>query len=311
AAMKISIRRCAYSALLAVCSSLSIAHAVTVIDEKFDSPDALKRWQWMSDAEGWPTQVAKVSVDGGALLIEPYTSYWLAGFHAPFLMREYEGDFVMTTRVKTEGLKAGEPPRRGSGSYIGLMARKPAPQAPDWKQADENYVLLATGSDGAATPAISVLRTVDGRSQQQVYGTQQNWHELRLVRIGNTFISLHRLQGQKWKVTQLDLDLLAFTWKGMSLDHMTQPNLPAKLQLGLTASTDFAYTMVGGFKGHANEPPAREFNSMTVKDGDRDLRAHVDYFKLDSFSAPASWKGKNLNDLSEADLLKVLGDGFK
>ncbi|WP_172202235.1 hypothetical protein [Niveibacterium sp. COAC-50] len=291
--------------------SLGVAHAATVIDEGFDSPDALKDWRWLSDVEGWADQVAKVSVAGGELLIEPYTSYWLAGFHAPFLMQEFEGDFVMTARVKAEGLKPGSVPRSYSDTYIGIMARQAAPKAADWKPSDENYVWLAMGADGTESPSISVMRTVSGNSQQLVYATRQAWHELRLVRIGSTFVALHRVEGKPWRVTQRDTQSLRFTWQKMSERDMTHPGLPSRLQVGITATTDFLPTMQQRFAGLSDEPAAREFNLLTVRDGKRDLRAHIDYFRLARFQAPERWVGKDTNSLSEAELLSELGESLR
>ena len=117
------------SHLIAICASLVVgmAHAAPTI-ESFDNP-VLKGWKWLHDTDGWPNQLARQDVKEGKLILEPYTSTWTGGFHAPFLYREVSGDFVATTRVKVEGLTGPNFRWKNIGSKAGLLVRKPTKAA--------------------------------------------------------------------------------------------------------------------------------------------------------------------------------------
>ena len=121
---------------------------LATLDDEFDDPATLGRWQRLSSTEGWPDQIKKVDVgvtSPGRLHLEPYTSFWFGAFHAPYLYKLVAGDFVVTTRLDVAGVR--DPVPQQGYSLAGLLVRSPHDEgAHAWKQNTER-VRLHRGGD--------------------------------------------------------------------------------------------------------------------------------------------------------------------
>jgi hypothetical protein len=236
------------------------------LSDEFESPGALSGWRSFSEAEGWPDQIKKIEVEAsGALYIEPFTSYWLYDFHAPFLYKEISGDFVVTTRLKVTGV-AGEVPAQ-SYSLAGLMARAPRPEgSAGWRPGEENWMFITTGSGDGEIPQIEAKNTVDSTSRLELTPGKTGWVELRMVRRGSTFLVLRRFEGEAWTAVRRE----------------EKPEMPATLQVGLIAYTDFQSSQWFFLLGRA-----RAYKRQVLKDRKPDLIARFDWVRFRRPAGPA------------------------
>jgi hypothetical protein len=113
----------------------------------------------------------RMAVDeaSGELRLEPYTSGWYEDFHAPFLFREVTGDFVVTARLRADGLDGGVP--GVPWSLAGLMVRAPRGVTPaTWRPGGEGWLFLTTGvADAPGRPVFETKTTLDSRSTLRLH----------------------------------------------------------------------------------------------------------------------------------------------
>ncbi|GEM48319.1 DUF1349 domain-containing protein [Deinococcus cellulosilyticus] len=269
---------------------------LSVLNDEFNRADSLVQWQRHDVVEGWPSQWKALDIhttSPGHLYIEPLTSGWYAGYRAPFLFKEVTGDFVVTTRLKVEGRGGGVPQRMYS--LMGLMAREPHPEVtPEtWKEEEENWVFLTTGTtEPAGQPHWEVKTTVQGHSTLQVAQAPTGWVEVALLRKGAAFLFLQRQDGGTWTVHQRYL----------------RPDLPATLQVGIIAYTD--YNTLRNVMGppHTRRTDPRVYNNR-VYEGTPDLKGWVDWvhFKRPQVSSDAmnlDWSDPAL--VSDAKVMQLL-----
>lgn len=227
--------------------------------EEFSRPEALAGWRRFHEVEGWPDMTRRLEVNAatGELHLEPWTSGWYAEFHAPFLFRDVEGDFVVTTRMRADGLAGGLP--RTAWSLAGLMVRAPRAVTPaTWSAGGEDWLFITTGvAEDVAQPVIETKSTRRSASRLRLHQARGGWVELRVTRRGPSFELASRWDGEEWVVRE----------------RFERPDLPASVQVGLNAYTDWYSTTA------LQSDPLR-FNTTVVKDGKPDLAARVDWIRF-------------------------------
>ena len=201
---------------------------LTPLNDEFNDAASLSRWKNLSAVEGWPSQVEQMDVNAtspGALYLAPYTSTWFEDFHGVFLYKEISGDFMATTRIKANGKHSPVP--TSAFSLTGIMARTPRDGlTPDtWTAGHENWVFITTGVGHASQgqPQIETKTTVNSVSDLRLIPSLTDWLDLRVVRVGQTFVMLYRLPGGAWQLSRC----------------FDRSDMPQRLQVGLNAYTDW------------------------------------------------------------------------
>lgn len=191
--------------------------------DDFDGTALDPAWQWLHDVEGWPDQMRKVAVAGGALELEPWTTAWFEDHHGPMVFRELTGDFVATARVRSRGLRAAVP--RKSYSFAGLIARAPRDVTPKtWQPGGEDHVFITSGvGEDPGVLNVETKTTDDSYSELTLQPIDPGWTDLAIVRAGETFAMLYREASGSWTLS----------------DTFVRPDLPSTLQLGIAAYTDW------------------------------------------------------------------------
>jgi hypothetical protein len=234
---------------------------ISTLSDEFDDASTLTSWQDHAAVEGWPSQIEAMDINTtrpGSLMIMPYTSGWYADFRGVFLFKEVTGDFIATIRVKATGRERDVP--RSSFSLAGVMARAPRTVTPaTWEEGKENWVFITTGyGDGEiGQPQTETKTTMNGKSILHLDPSRTGWVNLGVMRIGEKFIMLVQFEGEGWKIS----------------DIYTRPDMPATLQVGINAYTDWLPIRTR----YETNPAA--FNNTVIK-GDPshpDLIAEYDY----------------------------------
>jgi hypothetical protein len=268
------------------------AQALAALSDEFEDAASLTGWQRSDVVEGRPSQWKALDVDTtspGHLYLEPTTSLWWSDFRAPFLFRPVTGDFVATIRVRASGRTTTTPHREYS--LVGLMARAPRTDtAATWTPGRENWVFLTTGTaEPAGTPQFEVKTTVNGRSTLLLSDAATGWVEIRVARLGSTFVMLQRTAVGNWTVHQ----------------RYSRPDLPATVQVGICAYTDWDWLKNAVNSGDLT---AKAYNAMVYTDGYPDLVARVDWFHLRALPANLAGRDLTADDVADDDLLTALGD---
>jgi hypothetical protein len=198
------------------------------LSDEFDDAARFDAWKNLSTVEGWPSQIEQVDVNAtspGALYLVPYTSTWFDDYHGVFFYKEVAGDFMATTHIKAAGKHTPVP--TSAYSLTGIMARTPRDglTPATWQPAHENWVFITTGigEAGYHEPQIETKTTVNSDSDLRLVPSAADWVDLRVVRIGQTFVMLYRLPGAPWQLSRC----------------FDRPDMPARLQVGLNAYTDW------------------------------------------------------------------------
>lgn len=257
------------------------------------SAPAEETWTWLSEAEGWPDPVKAMQVQDGVLELIPGTSVWWGAFHAPFLFRTVEGDFLLRARVRTLGLHSAFPVRPDSGSLAGLLVRAPAP-ADGWSPRDERYWSLTTGlasGPGGTQPSMEISTTVHGESGIEWFAGREGWVELAAARLGRYVMGLHRFPNEPWTFTRDEARLGALRAPPPGLGE-ERPDLPSRLQVGLTAMTNWP-TVRQDYRALAPDARPGEFNRTIVSGEADELRAQFHLVQLTrprvAVASPADW----------------------
>ncbi|GLC25723.1 hypothetical protein [Roseisolibacter agri] len=258
----------------------------------FAGPQA--RWRWFHAQNGWPSMLRRMA--GGAaadghLYLEPALSGWFADYHAPLLYQTVTGDFDVTARVRAASAGSADSVPRALWSLVGVMARAPRAVIPDaWTPRGENWLFVTTGTGEApGVPVIETKSTVNSGSNLKLRPARAGWHELRIVRVRETFLLLSRAEGEGWRVRE----------------RVLRRDLPFTMQVGLVAYSD----------GTSAPPEYRDPLAHNIADpatrarlGAPDLGAHVDWVR---FRRPPALRGVGADWLtdhavSEATLLRFL-----
>jgi hypothetical protein len=208
------------------------AHQSTQLDDltqhsvMFDNPQSLAGWSLLQ-IEGWPDRWHELRFEGqngqSHLVIEPKVSSWYEDIIGGFLYREITGDFEVTARVHASGRHGATPTR--SFSLGGLMVRAPrAVTARNFEPKRENWLFLTTGTvDRPGEPQFEAKTTMNSVSTLRSYPARRGWLDLRIVRLKELFTLLYRYDGEEWNY----------------LDQWVRPDLPATVQVGSIAYTDW------------------------------------------------------------------------
>jgi hypothetical protein len=264
--------------LLLLCTLPLLAQDLAPFSDEFATADSLKNWTRFDAAEGWPDMTKRTAVADGNLLIEPWTSGWYAEFHAPFLYKEVTGPFMATARLRVRG-REGELPSE-PWSLAGLMVREPRPESgKKWEPRGENWLFLTTGiAFETGKPVFETKTTVNSRSNLKLAPARAGWVELRIVRVGPSFILLSRYEGEKWQVR----------------DRFFRTDLPRTLQVGLNA-----YTGWNSAQDLQNDP--QRFNTTVLKDRKADAVLEVDWVRFARPELPPGTNVMALTDWSTSD----------
>lgn len=252
------------------------------------------RWRWFHAQNGWPSMLRRTAATGGHLYLEPAQSGWFADYHAPLLYQTVTGDFDVRARVRASSAGSGDSVPRALWSLTGLMARAPRAVTPEtWTPRGENWLFVTTGTaEAAGVPVIETKSTVNSGSNLKLRPARAGWHELRIVRLRETFLLLTRAEGEEWRVRE----------------RVLRRDLPFTMQVGLVAYSD-----------GTNAPPEhRDPHAHNTADaatrarlGAPDLGAHVDWVR---FRRPpvlrdvgADWLTDHA--VSESTLLRFLDCG--
>jgi hypothetical protein len=223
------------------------------LSTQFNSAESLQKWQEFS-VNGWIPKWESPKVENGQLVLRPKSSGWFEDNYAGHLYREVEGDFIVTTKIKVEGNNDSLPQR--SFSLAGLFIRAPRTFTKDtWTPKGENWMFFSVGTAWpAGKPHFEIKSTYNSLSTLKIFDAEPGWTRLRIARSGELFTLLYQNKGsQKWEV----------------LDQFIRPDLPNKLNVGLTAYADWD-SMAPDY------PNYKKYNEQGVKNQNADLIAYVE-----------------------------------
>ncbi|HYM28384.1 MAG TPA: hypothetical protein VET66_09555, partial [Steroidobacteraceae bacterium] len=131
------------------------------------------------------------------------------------------GNVMVTARLRASGKQTDTP--TSVDSLAGLMAR--SPDNGSWQTGHENWVLVDAGHGSSASPLpqIETKTTVNSASELQLQPSVADWVYLRLVRVGPVVALLSHAEGMPWQLNACYM----------------RPDLPAELQVGVNAFTDW------------------------------------------------------------------------
>jgi hypothetical protein len=267
------------------------ADDLAALSDEFDNAASLSRWQDHATVEGWPSMTDKVDVNTtapGQLYLVPQTCTWFEDYHGVYLFKTVTGDFDVTTRIQATG-KASDLPQR-TFSLTGLMVRAPRAVTPaTWTPGGENWVFITTGygdnAPGRAGHAqIETKTTQNSKSHLTLIRSQTGWVYLRVVRISSAFLMLYSFDGTEWYLSQ----------------RFTRPDLPATVQVGLNAYTNWESIPADQAQVDLEGVPNPTFPA--------DLVVHSDYVRFQRPHLNVSGQAQaNLGNLSNDEWLKALG----
>lgn len=247
------LRRASAAALAMLAGGAALAASppapIEQLSTRFDSATALQGWR-EHQVPGFSAKWAAPKVEDGRLVLRPTSGGWFEDMQAGHLYREVDGNFVVTARLKVEGTAKALPQR--SFSLAGLFVRVPRPglTAANWQPGRENWMFFSLGTAfPAGTPQFEVKTTYNSLSTLFIadaavaYAPSARWVDLRIARQGELFSLLQRVEGAA-----------EFTL----VEQFIRPDLPAKLNVGLTAYADWdsAAPIYPDFRRYNTQPPA-------------------------------------------------------
>lgn len=273
------------------------------LSDEFNHGPTIANWQRIYQVEGWGNDVlAQLDIDTtrpGRLFMRPYSSSWYAEWRGELMFKEVSGDFVVTTEVEpTRQSGAGAP--QSSYSLAGIMVRTPrAMTSPaQWTAGGQNYIFLSLGA--ASQPGSYQYEVKTTRNSESVLNITDGAPPragIQVARLGPHLITLRRAQGGAWQVHR----------------RYARPDMPSRLQAGLTVYTDWPLCERVGF---ANQNTRVLTNGAPLAAGgvvagaNPDLLAAFDYVRFRRPQVPPQLAGANFSDpaaVSDAQLLGFLG----
>lgn len=257
---------------------------ISALSDEFTSPASLANWTRFDVAEGWADQVKRAGAENGVLSIEPYTSGWYAEFHAPFFYREVPGAFVVTARVRVRGREGAIPAE--PWSLGGLMVREARPSSGKTREMRaENWMFLTTGiAHETGKPVFETKTTVNSRSNLRLQPAREGWVELRVVRVGPSFVFMSRYDGEPWQVRE----------------RFYRSDFARSVQVGFCA-----YTGWNSATDLQNDPIT--FNRTVLKDRRADLVMDVDWVRFERPTAKVDPMKLTDRAMSDEDIVKIFG----
>lgn len=252
-----------YTLLLSSFAFSAVSQDLSSQNDEFNDAQSISQWKLFHETEQWNSKIKKMDVnttEKGCLYLEPYSSGWYADLQAPFLYKEITGDFDVRAKIKVKGKNTEIP--QALWSLAGLMVRQSKKTtSADWQPKSENWMFITTGI--AEDPKLIVLETkntLNSASSLKLRPSGGGWMELRIVRIGSSFILMYKLEKDK-------------TWTIQ--ERFYRPMLPATLQVGLNAYTDYQ-----SIDPKITRDNPFEFNKTNFTQGKPDLVLLVDYIRF-------------------------------
>ena len=233
------------------------------LSTRFDRPAALQGWQEFQ-VQGWVPKWESPKVENGRLVLRPKSSGWFEDNTAGHLYREVTGDFIVTTRIKVEGTQQPVPQR--SFSLAGLFIRAPRTfTTTTWTPKQENWLFFSVGTAfPAGRSQFEIKSTYNSLSTLKISDAKAGWTRLRIARSGELFTLLVQEEGSRqWKV----------------LEQFIRPDLPATLNVGLTAYADWD-SMAPDY------PNYQKYNQQGASTQNADLVAYVEAIDFRRPSTP-------------------------
>ena len=238
-----------------------------LLNDEFTDSQSLENWKLFHEEEGWPNHILKLDINQStpnALHLEPQTGFWFGEVHCgPFLYKPIKGNFTIVTRIQVNGKKGAVPEK--SFSLAGLMIRSPRPdRLPKTQSRQENWLFLSTGfakkTKGIPPgPQFETKVTINSKSNLKIYPAPKGWIEISISRVGDTFYLMYKDALDSWQCIR----------------KVTNPEMKDELQVGLIAYTDFNNKMKRRYLF-----ARKKLNTTVYQDGQPDLIAKVDYFRV-------------------------------
>ncbi len=274
-------------------SSPALKNDFKALSDEFNDASTIKDWKRVYETEQTlADQLERIAIsdsDDSRMLMIPHSSVWYNDYRGELTYKEVSGDFIVTTELKVTPRKEDGAPK-SAFSLAGLVIRTPrVVTSESWKPGGENHVILSIGS--ATKPSIFQydMRTTANSKTDYVVRDGVSRAGLRIARIGPHIIMLKRTPGGSWEI----------------LRRYHRPDMPATLQVGLTAFTDWDTCKLMDAKTH---------NQTLIKSGNPDVVAAFDYIRFKPVQLPPDLKGLHLSDearVLDSRLLKVLGDNIR
>ncbi len=249
----------------------------------FNTLAALQGWS-QHVVPGFSEKWRAPRIENGRLVLEPTSSGWFEDMQAGHLYRTIEGNFVVTAKLRVEGTRAQLPQTLFSLAGIFLRVPREGLTAANWQPGRENWMFFSLGTAlPAGTPQFEIkttynsLSTLKISSAARVYaGGQTRDVELRIARQGELFSLLYRIDGQA-----------EFTL----LDQFIRPDLPARLNVGVTAYADWgsAAPIYPDFSRYNTQTPALNGDLIARIERIDFRRPTVDRFPVASFDVSSSF----------------------
>lgn len=249
----------------------------------FDTPASLAGWQ-QHMVPGFSAKWRAPRIEDGRLVLQPTSSGWFEDMQAGHLYRTIEGNFIVTAKMRVEGTRAQLPQTLFSLAGIFIRAPREGLTAANWQPGRENWVFFSLGTASpAGTPQFEIKTTYNSLSTLKISpaalvyaGGQTRDVELRIARQGELFSLLYRIDGQS-----------EFTL----LDQFIRPDLPQRLNVGLTAYADWgsAAPIYPDFARYNTQAPAMNADLIARVERIDFRRPTVDRFPVASFDVSSSF----------------------
>ena len=292
---------------------------LSLLSDEFDDPATLSSWQRNWEVENWTVDQLEgwniAETEPGWMRLLPFSSGWFEDYRGAHVFKPVEGDFVVSTRVRARNRPLTGPPGATNGgafnsefSLAGVFVRAPKQGVdghPDnwWQRGEENYVFLSTGAANepgryqfevkTTRDSQSTLFITDVDSYCALPGCTIDDIEIRVARLGEHLIMMHRLPGQAWEIHR----------------RFPRADFPPLLHVGMTAYTDWATMRTYSFEEH-NDTLIQSVRGNPGQLADPDIDARFDYFRFARPDVPPALQGADLSNpavVSDAELLAVLG----
>lgn len=301
------------------------ATPIAGLSDEFADAASINNWSEVNQTEGWGARGAQlnqwtVNANGdGQMVMQPHTVVWYGDWRGPLVYKEVTGDFVVTTRMtitdrdNVGGSDADNVPGDGQFSLGGLMIRTPRAitnGAADWQPGSgvedgtnngENYVFLSMDyTSGSNNFSFEVKTTRNSNSVLEITPLAQtpNEVELRIARVGNSIIALHRRVGEaNWTVHR----------------RYSRPDMPATMQVGMVTYSDWekANDLAPVVHNGSVLAPGQIVDPSPFQPFNPDLTASFGYTRFARPDVPAAFVGADLSSpavASDAQLLSFLGN---
>ncbi len=258
------------------------------LSDEFDEASSIHDFQRLNEVENWQNDpLIDYQIQSGQMIMEPSASTWWDDGVGAFSFKEITGNFAVTTYVHVDFLNGGVP--FAWFSMAGLMVRNPQDEnydaQVDFDFQQQNYYNAMMGYTYINNqPRILYNNTTSLQGSDNPTVDVDNYEvELRIVRLGETLVTLYREPGGSW--TLID-------------DHtLNRPDFGPTLQVGLISTSDWQTV--------SNNDQAFFFNN-TFQDGNSDIVASFDYLRFSTPVIPDEFEGLDPSALSPADLLSFL-----